>query len=106
MVSAEEQLKAEEEQLLNENPDEAATAETTPAAGKLKFDRLCIIAFLEKPAENGSAAKTGPPVEETHITEFDLDKHATTFHEQIVHLRDEKLMNDGNLVFVCGGTVR
>lgn len=40
MVTAEEQLKAEEEQLLNENPDEASTAETAPTEGKFKDDNF------------------------------------------------------------------
>ena len=42
-------------------------------------------------------------VEETHVTEFDLASHGSIFHREINSLREEKTMNDGNLVFASNG---
>jgi len=99
MVS-EEQLKAEEEQLLNEDltPAEAeaeasVAAEVTPAPAP---------AAAATPAANNNGKKA-ENVEETHVTTFDVTEHGAQFHREIVNLRDEKKMNDGHLVFASNG---
>ena len=83
MVS-EEQLKAEEEQLLNEDltPAEAeaeasVAAEVTPAPAPVA---------AATPAANNNGKKV-ENVEETHVTTFDVTEHGAQFHREIVNLR-------------------
>ena len=110
MVSTAEELKAEDE-LLNETP-----AETTAGdAPKADENGTPAATTTTPPAANGKpngkgANKKGKkdepdPMEETHVTEFDVDEHSKTLLEQMQKFREEKDLNDGHLVFASEGTI-
>ena len=82
MVS-EEQLKAEEEQLLNEDttPPTAEPVEPTPAPAP-----VAAATPAATPAANNNGKKA-ENVEETHVTTFDVNEHGAQFHREIVNLR-------------------
>ena len=44
-------------------------------------------------------------MDETHVKEFDLAEHGKKFFDEINKFREEKYMNDGNIVFASEGNV-
>ena len=103
VATPEEELKAEEE-LLNENHTEPNVTEESATVDQAAED-----ADLAENNANGDAGgkelpkNASPDMEETHISEFDISEHANQFFEEIKNLRDQKNMNDGNIVFASEG---
>ena len=40
------------------------------------------------------------PMEETHMTKFDVEEHSKTLLERMQKFREEKTLNDGHLVLL------
>ena len=111
MVSTAEELKAEDE-LLNETPAET-TAGDAPKADENTAPATAppAAATTTTTTANGKANGKGKkgkkdepdPMEETHVTEFDVEEHSKTLLEQMQKFREEKTLNDGHLVFASEG---
>lgn len=126
MVSTAEELKAEDE-LLNEAPVETTAAGDAPKAEEnaITTPPIATETTTETEATPVATATTAPPVattngkangknkkgkrdepdpmEETHVTEFDVEEHSKTLLDQMQIFREEKTLNDGHLVFASEG---
>ena len=106
MVSTAEELKAEDE-LLNETPAET-TAGDAPKADENSAPATAPPAAATANGKANGKGKKGKkdepdPMEETHVTEFDVEEHSKTLLEQMQKFREEKTLNDGHLVFASEG---
>ena len=112
MVSTAEELKAEDE-LLNETPVETiagdapkADENTAPATAPPAAATTTTTANGKANGKGKKGKKDEPdPMEETHVTEFDVEEHSKTLLEQMQKFREEKTLNDGHLVFASEGKV-
>ena len=108
MVSTAEELKAEDE-LLNETPVETAAGDAPKADENSAPATAPPAAATANGKANGKGKKgkkdEPDPMEETHVTEFDVEEHSKTLLEQMQKFREEKTLNDGHLVFASEGKV-
>ena len=106
MVSTAEELKAEDE-LLNETPAETTAGDAPKADEKSAPATTPPAAATANGKANGKGKKgkkdEPDPMEETHVTEFDVEEHSKTLLEQMQKFREEKTLNDGHLVFASEG---